>query len=72
MFISLKNALFLVDSLVGKGKEEIQYLANKTGLKKWQVVFAIIGKPMYFVFSIVGKPMQLAFSIKGKPHAFSF
>jgi hypothetical protein len=27
-----------------KGKEEIQYLANKTGLKRWQVVFAIIGQ----------------------------
>jgi len=36
--------LGLVDNLVGKSKEEIQYLANKTGLKKWQVVFAIIGE----------------------------
>ncbi len=47
---------------MGKGKEEIQYLANKTGLKKWQVVFAIIGKPIHFVFAfvfaIIGKPMH--------------
>jgi hypothetical protein len=58
MFISFNNDLFVVDSFVGKGKEEIQYLANKTGLKKWQVVFAIIGKPTHFVFSIIGKPMH--------------
>lgn len=39
---TLSNLPKSVDSFVGKGKEEIQYLANKTGLKKWQVVFAII------------------------------
>ena len=50
--------LFSVDSIVGKGKEEIQYLANKTGLKKWQVVFAIIGKNRFstlYIAAIIGK-----------------
>ncbi len=66
-FISFNNDLFVVDSFVGKGKEEIQYLANKTGLKKWQVVFAIIGKPMHFVIAIIGKPMHFVIAIIGSP-----
>ena len=32
--------MFLAENVV---KEEITFLANKTGLKKWQVVCAIIG-----------------------------
>ena len=33
-----------MDGFQDKAKEDIQTIAYKTGLKRWQVIFAIIGR----------------------------
>ena len=44
LFTQLLSFFSEMDGFQDKMEEDIQTIAYKTGLKKWQVVFAIIGK----------------------------